>query len=431
MNKITHIFKELAVITNNIANNLSSIKLRKIKIPNFIQVLCELANNSSPSYRDIACRYSAVFNQEITKVSSFNIMQNHIEEILLEIIERIISQKIATENVQTNFFDRILIQDSTVLKLPDSAPEKYLGLNKKKGCKIQTYFNLLKNQFTNMEITPFNVNEQKYSHEIVNVIRKNDLIMRDLGYFTYKAMRSISEANAFFISKIQTTSSFYGINGIKFDLLERLKTTPEIDEKVFITNQKLPVRIVARKLPSEIGNRRRQKKKADTSCNPNKRSLALLDWDILITNIYDESIKADAIFNLYKLRWKIEIIFKTWKSYCNLTSFRKGISGKQVMIYTLCRLINILLLDKVIVSSIFNRAKLLNYNRISYQSLIKNLSKNFNLLMNALSTKEVVQMVKRIIPHSLYERRKDRINFLELESMTMDQIGSKICVGYR
>ncbi len=238
-------------------------------------------------------------------------------------------------------------------------------------------------------------------------------------------MKSIDEANAFFISKIQTTSTFYDEKENKFDLLEKLKTHSEIDEKVFITKHKLPVRIIARKLPEAIGNKRRRKKKADKKSNPNKRSLALLGWDILITNVFDQSVNMETLFNLYKLRWKIEIIFKTWKSYCNLTFFHERISGKQVIIYTLCRLINVLLLDRTIVSSIFNKAKVFDYCRISYQSLIKNLSKNITLLMNASSAEEVWIIVRKNIPYSLYEKRKDRINLLELESITLSQISGR------
>lgn len=42
-----------------------------------------------------------------------------------------------------------------------------------------------------MEITPFNVNEQKYSYEIKNIIRENELIIRDLGYFNSEVMKYI------------------------------------------------------------------------------------------------------------------------------------------------------------------------------------------------------------------------------------------------
>ncbi len=421
MNIKTLINNDLGNIFINIIDD-KKIKLRKIEIPKLIQLLCELTNNSSPSFRDIALQYFIKFNKKISKVSFFNIMQKHIEEFLVKIIDWILFEKHTNGNTQTNFFERILIQDSTVMKLPDSAPEKYLGMVKKKGCKIQTYFDLLQNQFTDMEITPFNINDQKYSHEVKNVIKKNDLIIRDLGYFTIKSMESIDKSKAFFISKIQTTSSFYDEKGNKFDLLERLKTHSEIDVKVFITNHKLPVRIVARKLPEEVGNRRRQRKKADKKSNPSKRSLAILGWDILITNIFDQSINMETLFNLYKLRWKIEIIFKTWKSYCSLTSFHERISGKQVMIYTLCRLINVLFLDKIIVSSIFNKSKLYNYLRISYQSLIKNLSNNITHLMNVSSIEEAWLIVKKMVPYSLYEKRKNRVNLLELESITLNQI---------
>jgi len=415
-NKIENIIAEIIIE--------KSFKLRKIEIPKLIKVLCELTNNSSPSYRDIALEYFIQFNEKISKVSFFNVLQNSIEGILINILNSILFGKNTEKNLQQNMFDRIIIQDSTVLKLPDSAPSKFLGLVKGKGCKIQTYFDILDNNFSEIEITPFNVNEQKYSHEVKNVIKANDLIIRDLGYFVVGAMHAINEAKAFFLSKIHTNTKFYTEEGIELDLLELLKTETNIDLRVLMTNQKLPVRIVASRLPEEVGNQRRQKKKEDRKSNPNKRSLAILDWNILVTNIYDTSIDMDTLINLYKLRWKIETIFKTWKSYCKITNFHERISGKQVIIYTLCRLINILLLNQTIVKTIFNKSKLFKYTRVSYQSLMQNLSKKFNQLISATTSDELWSIVKKIIPYSLYEKRKKRTNMLELETITLSLMDS-------
>jgi len=397
------------------------IRLRKIDIPKLIHLLCELTNNSSPSFRDIALQYSMKYGRHISKVAFFNFMENYLEKILIRIIFWFLYESNNRENIEP--FGRILIQDSTVIKFPDSAPDKYLGLNKRKGCKIQTHYDILRNKYIDMEITPFNVNEQKYSYEIKNILRENDLIIRDLGYFNSEVMRYIIDANAYFISKIQTKTAFYDKNGKKFNLLEKLRKEQEIDMKVYATNNKIPVRIVARKVSEEIANRRRQKKKADRKSNPDKRSLAILGWDILITNIFDSSIDMDTLFNLYRLRWKIEIIFKTWKSYLNITSFHQRISGKQVILYSLCRLINILLLDKIIISPLFNKAKKLNFqDRISYQSLVRNLSKNFVNIIYAPSIKELWKIIKKIIKYSLYEKRKGKLNLKMLETITLNNL---------
>jgi hypothetical protein len=61
---------------------------------------------------------------------------------------------------------------------------------------------------------------------------------------------------------------------------------------------------------------------------PNKRTLKLRlviryvaekkSWTWLLTNLAEERFSADAIAQLYRLRWQIELVFKDWKSHANL-----------------------------------------------------------------------------------------------------------------
>ncbi|NJW54224.1 transposase [Salinimicrobium oceani] len=39
-----------------------------------------------------------------------------------------------------------------------------------------------------------------------------------------------------------------------------------------------------------------------------------MGWSIYITTLPKNKAEANTIFSLYKLRWRIEIIFKSWKS---------------------------------------------------------------------------------------------------------------------
>lgn len=39
------------------------------------------------------------------------------------------------------------------------------------------------------------------------------------------------------------------------------------------------------------------------------------------TNLDREQFSAEAVIKLYQLRWQIELLFKEWKSYCNLQKF--------------------------------------------------------------------------------------------------------------
>jgi Transposase DDE domain len=80
---------------------------------------------------------------------------------------------------------------------------------------------------------------------------------------------------------------------------------------------RLPVRLVACRLPQEIADQRRARAKATaarkgTTVSP--RQLALLAWNLFVTNAPAECLTTPEVFVLYRVRWQIELIFKVWKS---------------------------------------------------------------------------------------------------------------------
>jgi len=50
---------------------------------------------------------------------------------------------------------------------------------------------------------------------------------------------------------------------------------------------------------------------------PSHELLQLISWTIFLTTIVDPALTFKEILPLYSLRWRIENIFKTWKSYFN------------------------------------------------------------------------------------------------------------------
>ena len=275
---------------------------RKINLVNLILTICSFVTKESPSFKEIALEYSLRFNTTISKQAIGNFfLKNVLSEILSNLIQEILYDKLHINNEEiAGIFNRILLHDSTNIKLPNNADNKFSGMNNQskegKACKIQTFFDIISNTFTFFELTPYRVNDQKYSHKLSTIINKNDLIIRDLGYFVVGSLKKITETGAFFISKIKITSSFYNRKGEKIDLLHLLEHNDQIDEIVYLTKkEKLKVRIIARRVTEETGNLRRFRLKKDKRNNPSKQSLALLGWDIIVTNIIDIEIKKETI----------------------------------------------------------------------------------------------------------------------------------------
>ena len=78
----------------------------------------------------------------------------------------------------------------------------------------------------------------------------------------------------------------------------------------------MKMRLIAIRLDKEVADRRRQKAKMGKGSRkaPSKNALKLLDWQIMLTNCDNERLAVETTYEVYALRWRIETIFKAWKS---------------------------------------------------------------------------------------------------------------------
>ena len=72
--------------------------------------------------------------------------------------------------------------------------------------------------------------------------------------------------------------------------------------------------------------------------HPSQAVLELMDWTIFITTISDALADFTRILAIYGLRWRIEVIFKAWKSHMNFHLLHR-VSKRQMMILLKARLL--------------------------------------------------------------------------------------------
>ena len=69
------------------------------------------------------------------------------------------------------------------------------------NCKVQTFYEYKQGELSFVEIMPGNTPDSKYTRQIPEKIKKNDLLLTDLGYFCLKTFQLISQKGAFYISR--------------------------------------------------------------------------------------------------------------------------------------------------------------------------------------------------------------------------------------
>jgi len=329
-------------------------------------------------------------------------------------------------------YNHVRIKDSTKFNVPDNLAEHYKGSGgsgdcKKAGISIQYEFDLKTGISLDLNITEAVRNDQKDAKETSENFCENDLVIRDLGYFSTSVLSKIAEKKAYFLSRLNANVSVYDENGKEFDF-EKLygfmtKNGIEKCEKfVTVSNNKLPVRLFIGLVPYEVYNERirrkqtEEKKKGRTMA---ERTKLLYHFNLFITNAEEEKLPFDKIMPLYWFRWQIELMFKNWKSVFSIQKFQKMKETRYItMLYI--RLIFIVLNMQIVnsVQSAISKQKL-KKNILSYQKTLQTLKTKFVEILIILrsSQEDAVNSLKDIYnilsENHWRENRKNRENFIE------------------
>lgn len=314
-------------------------------------------------------------------------------------------------------YRRILIQDSTIIQLPAKLFACFAGVKNatSSSCnaRIQGIYDLCAGRFVQFAIDPYRKSDLVSAPEIQ--VEAGDLVLRDRGYFWLSVMAAHKTKGADTISRYKHNTIFYDAQTLTpINLLKLLTTNGQIDQQVLAgENNDLRFRLMAVPVPEEVANLRRMKAKKESKGHaPSEELLALMSWSIFITTIDNPSITIKEIMALYGLRWRIENIFKTWKSSFSFAKLHQ-VSENQLRILLTARLIIIALcfhhayvpLCNVILHHANKRLSLMKFMRYVRQ----NPTRLPRLILQRLWTRPLLDAVAR---YCTYDQRK-RPNFAD------------------
>jgi Transposase DDE domain len=231
-------------------------------------------------------------------------------------------------------FTKVYLADSTGFALPDRLHALFPGSGgsaAKAGAKIQAVWDYKSSVLDHFALTPWNLPDQTYIDTVVALAPKGILFICDLGYFKIKAFARIAEAGAYFLSRLNHQANIVHAETGHLQPLELASflttvTGNCIEKPLFLgAQERVACRLVASRVPESIVHERRRiaKKKAKKKgYTPSKSHLELLAWNLFITNVPYTIWKTAAVIKASPLRWQIELIFKSWKSYLHLAAIK-------------------------------------------------------------------------------------------------------------
>jgi len=229
--------------------------------------------------------------------------------IMESLVEQLMSKSIgaalfASDILRLLKVDGVLMIDSSIITLSVDAQRKFpgTGSGSKAGIKWHACFDLFSGQLKWFKLTASKVHDRKCFPDVKMI--KGKLIIFDLGYFDYRLIFELMRASAFFLCRLKTNSVVTikeVVSGLSIDCVGK----PLLSSCDLTTSKGNVIEAVIEK---NIGKN-----------NLNCRAIGFWNSDEkcyhwYLTNLF---ISASIIYSLYRLRWQIELIFKSCKNSLN------------------------------------------------------------------------------------------------------------------
>lgn len=188
-------------------------------------------------------------------------------------------------------------------------------------------------------------------------VRPGEILIADRGYGTRTGMTYVAQQGGFFVVRFAwPTVPLETADGQPFSLLDALRSLPEACAGDFPVRfaapdgKRIDARLIAIRKSEPAAARARQKairertKKGQAAVD--MRTLELAGYLFVLTNVPAE-VSAESILQLYRLRWQIEIKFKTLKSLFHLDAVPAR-NDESLRVYVLAKLLVALLIDSLL-----------------------------------------------------------------------------------
>ena len=289
-------------------------------------------------------------------------------------------------------FQRLLIQDSTTITLHEQLAEPFRGCGgsgAKAALKFHAVYDFHHHQFTNVTVTDGATPEIEMGQALVSMIQPDDLLLRDLGYFSLEQLKQIEQQEAYFLSRLPKSCGIYLDDSPDAEAVDiaslidcHYSHQTVVELLIYLGKEKFPCRLVAYRLPESVvrevryrhtGRNERRRKAYQAarkkSRKPTKEYLSWLRFSFYVTNVPLSIWATEVIGTIYRLRWQIELIFKQPKSLLHI-DYLHGTSPFRIECFIYGRLCVVCLIS-MLYSTLFWYASQMDWGEVSRDKLIK------------------------------------------------------------
>jgi hypothetical protein len=223
-------------------------------------------------------------------------------------------------------FSAVHIEDSSYLSLPPALADAWRGAGgnaSQAGAKVLLDYDYLSGHLAAVEMVE-GVCADQASRLAQTLAEPESLHLFDLGFFSQYRLAELHAGGSYFVSRLQYQTALYTLDQRRIDLEAWLTHCPEAQWEVAVllgATVKLPVRLLAQRVPQAIAEQRRRKAKALAKRRGRTlapQTLRLMEWNLFCTNVPPAWWGLEQVLAVYKLRWQVELLFKLFKSQAGL-----------------------------------------------------------------------------------------------------------------
>lgn len=298
-----------------------------------IIALIKCAIKGDGSFNNIALELGILERKTISRVAVYKRITNNAPQFLRAVIGELVKQSSSSISklCSRHGFTRVLIEDSTfqVMGKGNAAnfPGHGNGVGRTAGFKLDLAFDLLTGSTVSQTFTHGTHQDKELGKHLLKQIKPGDLVVRDMGYFVTEGFKIIAEMSAFWLTRVPANVAITFSNGSSLERRLRPLSNNFIDEEVLVGSCGMRARLVAVRADKKTATQRRRTRNSKSKGRASSQALVRDGWHILLTNVSSD-VTAKELFDIYALRWNIEIRFKAWKQSLNLGKVFKGVSNE-------------------------------------------------------------------------------------------------------
>lgn len=296
-------------------------RTRSFSAEGFLLAMLKAVCSGNASFNRIACSLSQSETRAMSRQALHSRMKEEAVGFLEAVLDHIVSQRIAPlVPADERIFRRILIQDSTQLKMHRANHQAYPALDNNSGrtagVKIDMRLDAMSGLPLSPRQSPARTQDRTLGPELIDEVEAGDLVIRDMGYFALPGFLAIEKKGSWWISRLHGLVEAKLVDGTTLEDILAHGRADRIDVPVLLGKVEHPARLIATRVPVEVAARRRaarREKSSKQGHTPSVRALTRDDWTIHVTNVDGSMMSAEAVASAYRLRWEIEIKFRAWK----------------------------------------------------------------------------------------------------------------------